>query len=172
MDMRCGGCVGAAEPLRRVLDRLPKQPNIDIRLGVEDDAAIIKHQGERDGGWFRSMIDDVYKFGRGHVHHSLNDLFAMGGRPTGALAFVTLPVMSPELIEEDLFQLLSGVSSVLTEHQVSLVGGHSAEGADLSLALTVVGEPGEASLVKSGSVVNDQLILTKPLGTGVLLAAP
>jgi len=175
MDMRCGGCGAkiAAEPLRRVLDRLPKQLNINVRLGVGDDAAIIKHsRGESlisvDG--FRSMVDDVYKFGRITAHHSLNDLFAMGGRPTGALAFVTLPVMSPELIEEDLFQLLSGVSSVLTEHQASLVGGHSAEGADLSLALTVVGEPVEASLVKSGSVVNDQFILTKPLGTGVLLA--
>ncbi|MAI56161.1 MAG: selenide, water dikinase SelD, partial [Gammaproteobacteria bacterium] len=175
MDMRCGGCGAkiAAEPLRRVLDRLPKQPNIDVRLGIGDDAAIIKHSGGEslisvDG--FRSMIEDAYKFGRITAHHSMNDLFAMGGRPTGALAFVTLPVMSPELIEEDLFQILSGVLSVLKEHQASLVGGHSAEGADLSLALTVVGEPGSVSLVKSGSVVNDQFILTKPLGTGVLLA--
>ena len=45
MEMRCGGCGAkiAAEPLRRVLDRLPKQPNIDVRLGIGDDAAIIKH---------------------------------------------------------------------------------------------------------------------------------
>ena len=175
MEMRCGGCGAkiAAEPLHRVLDRLPKQSNSYVRLGVGDDAAIIKYsRGESlisvDG--FRSMIDDVYMFGRITAHHSMNDLFAMGGQPTGALAFVTLPVMSPELIEEDLFQILSGVSSVLVEHQASLVGGHSAEGVDLSLALTVVGEPGEASLEKSGSVVNDQFILTKPLGTGVLLA--
>ena len=115
----------AAEPLRRVLDRLPKQLNIDVR-SLGDDAAIIKHpKGESlisvDG--FRSMIDDVYKFGCITAHHSMNDLFAMGGRPTGGLAFVTLPVMSPQLIEEDLFQLLSGVSSVLSEHQASLLVG-------------------------------------------------
>jgi selenide,water dikinase len=83
---------------------------------------------------------------------------------------VTLPLMAEHMMEEDLFQLLSGAVDVLNAHGAPLVGGHSAEGAELSIALTVTGAPGEVTLTKAGGQVGDVLLLTKPLGTGVILA--
>ncbi|MGK0257658.1 MAG: selenide,water dikinase [Candidatus Azotimanducaceae bacterium] len=175
-DMRCGGCGAkvAAEPLRRVLAKLPKQKDPRVVLGIGDDAAeVVVSSGSQlltvDG--FRSMVDDPYLFGRIATHHSLNDIFAMGGTPVAALALVTVPLMAQAMMEEDLFQLLSGVVDVLSEHNVSLVGGHSAEGAELSIGLTVTGENGNGpSMAKSGAVTGQKLIVTKPLGTGVVLA--
>jgi selenide, water dikinase len=174
--MRCGGCGAklAADPLRRVLARLPEQRGDHIKLGIGDDAALIQAQGADtlitiDG--FRAMLDDPYLFGRIAAHHSLNDIFAMAAKPTSALTFVTLPLMSEKLMEEELYQLLSGVVAVLNNHQVPLVGGHTAEGAELTLALTVTGRPGSRAITKSEARPGDGLLLTKPLGTGVVLAA-
>ena len=174
--MRCGGCGAkiAAEPLRRVLARLPKQEAAYVSLGIGDDAAQISNQSSHtllsvDG--FRSMIDDPYMFGRIAAHHSLNDIYAMAAQPTAALAFVTVPLMAPRMIEEELFQVLSGAVSVLNTASVPLVGGHSAEGAELGVALTVTGNGSGRALTKGSAQQGDVLILTKALGTGVLLAA-
>ncbi len=174
--MRCGGCGAklAADPLRRVLARLPTQQAAHVKLGIGDDAAELSNSTATtlltvDG--FRAMIDDPYLFGRIAAHHSLNDIFAMGAKPSAALAFVTVPLMSERMMEEELFQLLSGATAVLNEHQVPLVGGHSAEGAELSIGLTVTGTPLDTSLGKGGGQPGDRLILTKALGTGVILAA-
>ena len=139
-----------------------------------DDAAVLKNSAgvavlTIDG--FRTMFDDPYLFGRIAAHHSLNDIFAMAATPTAALAFVTLPLMSQTLMEEELYQVLSGVTDVLNAHDVPLVGGHSAEGAELGVGLTITGEPGSAMLQKGGLRLGDHLILTKPIGTGVVLAA-
>ena len=75
------------------------------------------------------------------------------------------------MMEEELFQVLSGAVGVLNEASVPLVGGHSAEGAELSLALTVTGTAPAQTLTKGGAQLGDKVILTKALGTGVLLAA-
>ncbi len=173
--MRCGGCgakVGA-EPLRRVLARLPPQTQAHVHLGIGDDAAVLQVDSGAllltvDG--FRSITDDPYRFGRITAHHALNDVFAMAGRGTAALALATVPLMAAEMMEEDLYQLLKGAVDVLNAHDVPLVGGHSAEGAELSLALTIAGVPSGTAVGKSGARAGDRLILTKPLGTGVLLA--
>ncbi|MBX3706815.1 MAG: selenide, water dikinase SelD [Pseudomonadales bacterium] len=172
---RCGGC-GAklgADPLRRVLARLPDQARAGVPIGIGDDAAVLEVSAGRllltvDG--FRSMVDDPYRFGRIVAHHSLNDVFAMGGRATAALAMATVPLMAEAMMEQELYWLLRGAVDVLNAHDVPLVGGHSAEGAELSLALTVAGVPGARVLGKGGLAAGDRLILTKPLGTGVLLA--
>lgn len=172
--MRCGGC-GAklgADLLRRVLDRLAISNSAATVQGIGDDAAIVQVAGDVamscDG--FRAMIDDPYRFGRVGAHHALNDLFAMGARPTFALALATVPAMADALMEEDLFQVMAGALSVFGEHDVDLVGGHSAEGAELGIAFSVTGTVDGAPLQKGGMTAGDQLILTKPLGTGALLA--
>ena len=174
--MRCGGC-GAklgADPLRRVLARLPSQASARVVLGIGDDAAVLQDHGSGtvltvDG--FRSLLSDPYLFGRITAHHALNDVLAMGGRGIAALALATVPLMAETLMEEDLFQLLSGAVDVLNAHDVVLVGGHSAEGSELSLALTVTGAVVEPMLMKSALTVGDSLIITKPIGTGTLMAA-
>ncbi len=173
--MRCGGC-GAklgADVLRRVLHRLDIHTSAATVRGVGDDAALVRvGAGELavscDG--FRALIDDVYRFGRIGAHHALNDLFAFGARPRFALALATVPAMADAMMEEDLYQLMSGALAVLREHDVDLVGGHSAEGAELGLAFSVTGSVDGDVWTKGGLIAGEQLVLTKPLGTGAVLA--
>ncbi len=173
--MRCGGC-GAklgADLLQRVLARLPITARAGVLLGIGDDAAEIVADGSvlvsTDG--LRTMVDDPYRFGRIVTHHNLNDLYAMGAIPTSAVALATIPLMGEHLMEEELTALLTGVVDVLEAHDVPLVGGHSAEGAELFLGLTVTGRRGPVTFTKRGLKPGQQLILTKPIGTGVILAA-
>jgi selenide,water dikinase len=140
--MRCGGC-GAklgAEPLRRVLARLPSQRFAGVLAGIGDDAALIEGSTDplvltTDG--FRAMLDDPWRFGRIAAHHSLNDVYAMGAVPTTAMALATVPLMAEQMMEEELHQMLLGAVEVLNEAGVALVGGHSAEGAELALGLAL-----------------------------------
>lgn len=179
-SMRCGGC-GAklgADPLRRVLERLPDQRALEQRqgvtLGIGDDAAVLRTQAGDlvltiDG--FRSLLDDAYLFGRITAHHALNDVIAMGARGSVALAMATVPLMADAMMEDELYLLLKGAVDVLNDHGVPLVGGHSAEGGELALALSLTGTADSLSLGKDGLCDGDELLLTKPLGTGALLAA-
>ena len=174
--MRCGGCGAklAAGLLHRVLDRLPTQQHEHVLQGIGDDAALLRRQAEPllltvDG--FRSLVDDPYLFGRITAHHSLNDIYAMGARPTSALALATVPLMADAMMEEELYLLLKGSVDVLNGDGVPLVGGHSAEGLELSLGLAITGAAVEPVLTKGGCKAGDRLLLTKPLGIGVLLAA-
>jgi selenide,water dikinase len=178
--MRCGGC-GAklgADPLRRVLARLPDQSPLErrrgVQLGIGDDAAVVQVAAGNlvltvDG--FRSLVADPYRFGRITAHHSLNDVIAMGGQGLAALAMATVPLMAEEMMEQELYLLLQGVVEVLNEHDVPLVGGHSAEGGELSLALSITGVEVGPALHKGGARAGEALLLTKALGTGAVLAA-
>ena len=173
--MRCGGC-GAklgADMLRRVLHRLDVHTSPATVRGIGDDAALVRVETREvavscDG--FRAVIDDVYRFGRIAAHHALNDLFAFGARPRFALALATVPAMADAMMEEDLYQLMSGALAVLGEHAVDLVGGHSAEGAELGLAFSVTGTMTGRAWTKGGLSPGEKLVLTKPVGTGAVLA--
>ena len=173
--MRCGGC-GAklgANSLDRVLTRLEIKGDPTVLTKVRDDAAIVQVPSNRvvltiDG--FRAMVSDPWRFGRISAHHALNDLYAMNSEPKTALALITVPLMSDELMEEDLFQVMAGALSVFAETGVSLVGGHSAEGMELSVGFALSGVLNQDPWLKSGMRTGDRLVLTKPLGTGVLLA--
>ena len=173
--MRCGGC-GAkigADILQRVLGRLDIGNSATTLRGIGDDAAVIQLAAGRlavscDG--FRAMIDDGYRFGRVSAHHALNDIFAMGAKPSFALALATVPSMAPAMMEEDLFQMMAGALAVFRAHGVDLVGGHSAEAAELGIAFTVSGLLQEEPFAKDGLSPGEKLVLTKPIGTGALLA--
>src|SRR5438094_9183072 len=96
----------------------------------------------------------------------------MGGIPETALAIAMLPPSGPAIVEADLFQLLKGGTEVLEAAGAVLVGGHSAEGAELGLGFAVTGRARPGRLLRKGGLrPGDRLILTKPLGTGVILAA-
>jgi len=122
--------------------------------------------------FFRAFIDDPYLFGRIAAAHALGDLYAMGAAAHSALALAVLPPGPDAFVEEDLFLMLRGAVETFERVNVSLVGGHSGEGTDMGLGFAVTGfaEPGRV-LRKSGMKQNDALVLTKPLGTGTLLAA-
>jgi selenide,water dikinase len=178
--MRCGGCgakVGSAI-LWRVLERLQPVRRDDVLMGLQDpdDAAVtITPEGKvmvHTVDFFRPFIDDPYFLGRIGANHCLGDIFAMGAQPQMALALAVVPFGPEAKVEEDLAQLLHGASEVLESHGVSLAGGHTAEGMEAGFGLSVTGLVElEAMWRKSGAQPGQCLILTKPLGTGMLFAA-
>ena len=180
VEMRCGGCAAklGPAPLRRALRRLVPGIAGDAVVGLDrpDDAAVLRPPAGRHlvetVDFFRAFIDDPYRFGEIAANHALNDVFAMGGTPRHALAIAVVPAGAPEKTEEALFQLLSGARACLDREEVALVGGHSSEGPELALGFSVSGEVDPARILrKSGLRAGDALILTKPIGTGILFAA-
>ena len=180
LDMRCGGCGAkvASSTLAGVLAKLDIETRSDVIAGVHsaDDAAIIKPPAGQlmvqsvDG--FRAMHDDPFVFGQIAANHALGDVFAMGAAPHSALAFVTVPHGLRHKNQDLLLQLMSGALKVLNEAGCALVGGHTAEGAELALGFTVNGTVDEESTKrKSGMLPGDAIIVTKALGTGTLFAA-
>jgi selenide,water dikinase len=184
-EMRCGGCAAKvpAEVLGRVMARLDPAASDAVAIGLAspDDAALLSFPGAppllQTVDFFRAMVSDPYLFGRIAATHALGDIYAMGGLPETALAIATLPPSRPAIVEEDLFHMLKGGTEVLEAAGAVLVGGHSAEGAELALGFAVTGrtrphqhERGRL-LRKGGLKPGDRLLLTKPLGTGVILAA-
>lgn len=170
-ELRCGGCAAklGPGPLARALARLGDMP-------ATEDAAVIETPDGRleveSIDQITAFLDDPYRFGEIAALHALSDIHAMGGRPIRALALATLPPARPDKQAEDLFQLLSGARSVLDREGVALLGGHSSEGATLALGFCVTGEVARDRLTrKGGAVAGDCLILTKPIGTGIVFAA-
>ncbi len=178
--MRCGGCgakVGASV-LARVLARLGPSPGSGVTIGLDapDDAAMIEvPPGQalvQSVDFFRTFIDDPFVFGEVAAVHALGDVWAMGAKAHSALALAIVPVAAERLMEEDLFQMLAGARRVLDQAGCALIGGHSGEGPEAALGFSVNGlvEPARA-LRKGGLKPGDKLVLTKPLGTGVIFAA-
>lgn len=178
--MRCGGCgakIGSST-LDRALERLEPIDRDDIVVGLDepDDAAVVEvpddHVMVHTVDFFRSFIDDPYLLGRIAANHALGDVFAMHAEPQSALALCTIPHGPEHKVAEQLYQLMAGAVGVLNESNTALVGGHSAEGEELAFGLecNAIGRPDEL-LRKGGLKPGDQLVLTKPLGTGTLFAA-
>ena len=177
--MRCGGCgakVGA-EVLAGALASLPRSGSGDLFDAMEhpDDAAVMRPPAGRllvqSVDHFRAFLDDPYVFGQVAATHALSDIHAMGARPWTALAIASVPHASGAKMGAELSAMLRGATEVLNADGCTLVGGHSAEAAESALGFAVTGlaEPGKA-MRKAGLHVGDYLILTKPLGTGVVLA--
>jgi selenide,water dikinase len=178
--MRCGGC-GAKVPadiLRRALARLPKTAGPDVLIGLDapDDAvAFTPAAGKlmvQTVDQFRDFIGDPYLFGRITANHCLGDIYAMGAEPVSALATVILPYADAAKVEQDLEAVLAGSLATFADAGVTLLGGHTGEGAELSLGFTINGVAVENHILRKGGMrPGDALILTKPIGTGALLAA-
>jgi selenide,water dikinase len=178
--MRCAGCGGkvAGSVLARVLKRLEIQPSEHVLLGLEapDDAAIIRPPAGRPivatADFFAAFLDDPYLVGRVAALNAASDLFAMGSRPLAALALATIPVGPPREQEALLYELLAGGLAELKRMGAVLVGGHTIEGPQTTIGYTMLADAGSGPpRAKSGLRAGDVLILTKPLGSGILLAA-
>jgi selenide,water dikinase len=178
--MRCGGCgakVGASV-LSRALGRIEPAARADIVVGLDapDDAALVDVGGDRLSlqtvDYFRAIVDDPYLFGKIAATHSLGDVYAMGGEPQTALAIATVPYGLEAKVEADLSSMMVGANEVLREAGCALVGGHTSEGSELALGFAISGLVApKTALRKGGLQPGDALILTKPIGTGTLLAA-
>lgn len=180
VPMRCGGCGGkvGGTLLARALNRIAPATAPDVVIGMaerEDVSAINVPPGKtllQSVDFFRTFLDDPYVFGRVTVNHCVNDIYAKGAQPHSALAVATMPFGRPEKVEEDLAQMLAGATDELRKHNAVLLGGHSAEGAELGLGLTVNAFIDAAQVLRKNALKPGQvLILTKALGTGCLFAA-
>jgi selenide,water dikinase len=176
--MRCGGCAAKvpADVLGQAMARLAPASGGAVQIGVGDDAALVAFPGGppllQTVDFFRAMVSDPYLFGRIAATHALGDIYAMGGMPETALAIAALPPARPAITEHDLFHMLKGGTEVLEAAGAVLVGGHSAEAAEPALGFAVTGRPRPGRLLRKGGLKpGDRLILSKPLGTGVILAA-
>jgi selenide, water dikinase len=180
MAMRCGGCgakVGATV-LSLALGSIEPLQRDDVILGLDapDDAAVVDVGGPKlavhSVDYFRAIIDDPYMFGKIAVNHALGDIFAMGAAPQTALAIATVPYGIEAKVEADLSAMMAGANEMLREAGCALVGGHTSEGAELSLGFAVNGLIAPDKVLRKGGLMpGDMLIMTKPLGTGTLLAA-
>src|SRR5262249_9169108 len=178
--MRCGGCgakVGATALSRAlgVIDPAPR-PDFVVGLDAPDDAALVDTGGDQLSvqtvDYFRAIVDDPYMLGRIAANHSLGDVYAMGGEPQSALAIATIPYGLEAKVEADLAALMTGANEILRAAGCALVGGHTSEGAELALGFAVNGLVARAHALRKGALCpGDALILTKPVGTGTLLAA-
>ena len=176
--MRCRGCGGkvGASVLDRALRRLDLKPSKYSRQGLDqpDDAALLDpSQAVADVvtvDFFQAFLDDPYLVGRVAMLNALSDIWAMGAKPIGALAIAVLPHGPATKQAELLYQMLAGAVRELDEADACLLGGHTTEGSELTIGFNALGSlNGAEPLAKSGLSIGDQLILTKPLGTGTLL---
>ncbi len=178
-EMRCGGCgakVGA-ELLAGALAGLVTVPAAGevIGLAEPDDAAVLRPPPGlavvQSVDHFRAFIDDPFVFGEIAASHALSDIYAMGARPWTALAIAAVPAWPSRKMHTELRMMMEGAAGVLQADGCALVGGHSAEGAEpgLGFAVTGLAEP-RRIWRKSGLRDGDALVLTKPLGTGIVLA--
>ena len=121
------------------------------------------------------LVDDPWLFGRIAALHALGDVLTLDARPHSAQLTVTLPPAAPHVQRRELERLMAGALSALDEHGVALVGGHTAEGPELALGLVVNAlaardAVGGASDALAGARAGDALVLSAPLGVGVLFA--
>lgn len=172
----CGGCgakVGSG-PLSAALAGLATPAVAGLVMGAGDDAAVLR-QGEAlqviATDHLRAFTEDPFLMARIAATHALGDIWAMGAVPQLALVSLTLPRLSEPLQERTLREIIAGAEAAVSAAGAGIAGGHTAIGAELSIGFTVTGTAQGRVLTKAGAQAGDRLILTKPLGSGTLLAA-
>lgn len=177
--MRCAGCGAkvAGSVLNEVLATLPIAQKADVEISASrvEDASIINLGNDRlllqSIDQIRSFINDPWLFAKIATNHCLSDIYAMGAQPHSALAVIGLPYASKSQMRHQLNEVMQGCAETLLENDCALIGGHSSESSELQFGLCVNGFTSKSILGKTGMKAGDLLILSKPLGTGTLLAA-
>jgi selenide,water dikinase len=173
-----GGCGAklAKGLLEKILCGLPRLESEDLLVGIEyaDDAGVVRVSPDtaiiHTTDFFPPMVDDPYTFGRIAAVNALSDVWAMGGTVLAAMNLVSYPLKT--LGGEALKEILRGGLSALEEAGGVLAGGHTVEGQELLYGLAVTGTVHPDRIWRNaGALTGDVLVLTKPLGTGVITTA-
>ena len=176
-QVKAGGCASKLAPgsLAAVLSRLPKQsdPNLLVGFDTSDDAGIYRIAPDvalvQTVDFFTPLVDDPFIFGQIAATNALSDVYAMGGRPLTALSIVCFPQDGDLDILE---AIMRGGIAKMREAGCVVVGGHSVRDAEIKFGYAVTGliDP-DRVFTNTGAVAGDTLILTKPIGTGVITTA-
>lgn len=156
----------------RTLER-PHDPNLLVGLETADDAGVYRLTDEcalvETADIITPVVDDPFTFGRIAAVNALSDVYAMGGRPVTATNLVFFPCALPG---EVLSAMLAGGQAALNEAGCCLVGGHTVEDDECKYGLAVSGVIHPERIVRNCTArPGDRLILTKPLGTGIIATA-
>jgi len=161
--------------LDAVLGKLARQndPNVLVGFDKADDAGVYRISAEQalvqTVDFFTPIVDDPYTFGQIAATNSLSDVYAMGGKPLTALAIVCFPEKEDIAILE---QILAGGLSKMIEANCTVIGGHSVRDPEIKFGYAVTGSiHPERVLANANAQILDALVLTKPLGTGVISTA-
>lgn len=153
---------------------LISDPNLLTGIEHAEDAGVYKLSADlalvQTVDFFTPVVDDPYTFGQIAATNALNDVYAMGGKPLTAMNIVCFPVKTMDIAV--LREVLRGGLDKMREAGVLLVGGHSVEDNEIKYGLAVTGviHPNKV-LFNRGAQAGDSLILTKPLGTGIVSTA-
>jgi len=152
----------------------PSDENVIIGLDRADDAGVYRISDDlaliQTVDFFTPIVDDPYWFGQIAAANALSDVYAMGGTPKTAMNLVAFPATTMDL--SILRQIIQGAVDKLKEAEVVLIGGHSIEDKEIKYGLSVTGfiHP-KRVLAKNNLRPGDRLVLTKPLGTGIVNTA-
>jgi selenide, water dikinase len=171
----CGGCGAKLGPgaLSAALAGLPAPARPEVRFGTGDDAAVLSCPPGLQvitTDHLRAFCHDPRLMARIAALHAMGDVWAMGALPQVALAQVTLPPLGPSLQARMLAEIMDAAAATFRSAGADVVGGHSTEGAELTIGFTVTGTADRA-IGKGGARPGDALVLSKPIGSGTVLAA-
>lgn len=162
--------------MAQVLGQLPRSTHPDLLVGFEtsDDAGVFRLNADtalvQTVDFFTPMVDDPYDFGQIAVANAVSDLYAMGATPLTGLNIVGFPL--DELPPSVLVAILRGGADKAAEAGLTVLGGHTVDDAEPKFGMAVTGLVHPARIwTNAGGQVGDRLVLTKPLGTGLLTTA-
>jgi len=174
----CAGCAAKLNPIDlkgvlSVLSGLPRPKELLIGPETWDDAGVYKISATKalvqTVDFFTPMVNDPFEFGRIAATNALSDVYAMGGTPKTALSIVCYPEAGDM---EILREILRGGAETLKRARVALLGGHSVRDKEMKFGFAITGEVHPRKIVSNaGAKTGDLLILTKPLGVGILATA-
>jgi selenide,water dikinase len=173
----CGGCASklAAGELARALGVLPvaSDARVLVDYRTSDDAGVYRLDGERaivqTVDFFTPIVDDPYVYGQIAAANAMSDVYAMGGRPLTALA---IAAFSKEVERDVINAIFSGGIAMLDQAGVALLGGHTVQDPEIKFGYAVTGHVNpERMWTNAGARPGDVILLTKPLGTGVVTTA-
>jgi selenide, water dikinase len=160
----------------QVLHELPKFNNLDMLVGTEtsDDAGVFRLRPDlaivNTVDFFTPIVDDPYVFGQIAATNSLSDVYAMGGEPKTAMNIVCFPKGKMEM--EVLGEILKGGADKVKESGAVIIGGHSIIDEEIKYGMAITGVIHPDKIFRNvGVQEGDALILTKPLGTGIITTA-
>ncbi len=176
-QVSCAGCAAKLSPLdlKDVLSVLagPRPKGVLVGPDTWDDAGVFRISPTRalvqTVDFFTPMVNDPFEFGRIAATNALSDVYAMGGTPMTALSIVCYPETGDM---EILREILRGGAETLKRARVALMGGHSVRDKEIKFGFAVTGEVHPKRIVSNaGAKSGDLLVLTKPLGVGILATA-